>query len=120
MLLFPHLVTDKENQTYRVDGVQCVNNKIENCHERDQHQFIPGTELTTVRRPVIVPETVQRPNNHDGQIHHCCQNIVDDCYNVKGEWDTGGQISKAEQDYDDGKDETQGVHSDAPLELWAF
>lgn len=115
------MVTCKENQTYRVDGVQGVNNKVKDGHESDQHHFVPGTEFTTITWPLVVAETIQWPNDHGSQIHGRRQNIVDDCDLVKGERKIGGQISKSEQDNEDGEDETQGIHSDTPLQfmgLW--
>lgn len=63
-------------------------------------------------------EAIQWPDHHSCHIHHCCQNIIDDHQLFKGEWEKGGQLSEGEQDYEDGKDEAQGVHGHAPPHSW--
>lgn len=63
-------------------------------------------------------ETIHWPDHHSCHIHHCCQNVIHDHQLVKGEWEKRGQLSEGEQDYEDGKDEAQGVHGHAPLHSW--
>ncbi|KAJ4932284.1 hypothetical protein JOQ06_010709 [Pogonophryne albipinna] len=69
-------------------------------------------------RPGIVPEAIQRPDDHSCEVHQnrqhvaCCQDFVKWC---------GEERQKAADGKDDdeeGKDEANGVDSDTPLEPW--
>ena len=110
------LVASKEHKAYGVGSVQGVNNEVKDRHEGDHHQFIPGTEVATVAGSLIAIEAVHRPDHHRCRVHHCCQNVEDDHQLVKWDWKRRGHLSKGEEDDDDGKDETQGVHGHAPLQ----
>lgn len=110
-------IHDAEHKMYRVHSVQGVNNKVKDCHEGDHHQLIPGTEVTTVMGSLfVVRETVEWPDHHSCRVHHCCQNVIDNHHHVEGDRQVGGQLCEGEQDYDDGKDKTQGIHSHTPLD----
>lgn len=111
----------EKDQPKGINRIHNVSNKVDTGHERNDHIIIPfaGNCWCAGVGPFLL-EAVKWPNDHSCHVHQHRQHVATCQDFVKRYGEESQNTADGKNDDNDGKNEANGIDSDAPLEPWKF